>query len=42
MAVTSRKLCHFVVWTPHGKVIDAISFDDIMWKDIKREIDCFL
>ena len=30
MAVTNRKLCYFVVWTPHGKVIGTISFDDIM------------
>ena len=41
MTVTNRKLCYFVVWTRNSKVIDTISFDDIMWKDIK-EIDCFL
>ena len=33
MAVTNRKLCYFVLWTPHGKVIDTISFDDIIWKE---------
>ena len=32
MAVTKRKLCYFVLWTLHGKVIDTISFDDIIWK----------
>ena len=36
MAVTNRKLCYFVVWTLHGKVTDTISFDDIMWMDIKE------
>ena len=41
MAVTNRKLCYFVVWTPHGKVIDTISFDDIMWKDIKEKLIAF-
>ena len=41
MTVTNRKLCYFVVWTRNSKVIDTISFDDIMWKDMK-EIDCFL
>ena len=30
MAGTNRKLCYFVVWTPHGKFIDTISFNDIM------------
>ena len=41
MAVTNRKLCFFVVWTSHGKVIDTISFDDIMWKDIKEKLIAF-
>ena len=30
MAVTNRELCYFAVWTPHGKVIDTISFCDII------------
>ena len=30
MAGTNRKLCYFVVWTPHSKFIDTISFNDIM------------
>ena len=41
MAVTNRKLCYFVEWTPHGKVIDTISSDDIMWKDIKEKLIAF-
>ena len=41
MAVTNIKLCYFVVWTPHGKVIDTISFDGIMWKDIKEKLIAF-
>ena len=41
MAVSNRKLCYFVVWTAHGKVIDTISFDDIMWKDIKEKLIAF-
>ena len=41
MTVTNRKLCYFVVWTPHGKVNDTISFDDIMWKDIKEKLIAF-
>ena len=41
MAVTNRKLCYFVVWTPHVKVINTISFDDIIWKDIKEKLTAF-
>ena len=41
MAVTNRKLCYFVVWTPHVKVIDTISFDDIIWKDTKEKLTAF-
>ena len=41
-AITNRKLCYFVVWTPHGKVIDTISFDDIMWKDITEKLIAFV
>ena len=40
IAVTNRKLCYFVVWPPHGKVIDT-SIDDIMWKDIKEKLIAF-
>ena len=41
MAATNRKLCYFVVWKPHGKVIDTISFDGLMWKDIKEKLIAF-
>ena len=41
MTITNRKLCYFVVWTPHGKVIDTISFDDIMGKDSKDKLIAF-
>ena len=41
MAVTNTKLCYFVVWTPHGKVIDTVSFDDIMWKNIEEKLIAF-
>ena len=37
MAATNRNLCYFVVWT-HGKVIDTLSFGDILWKDIKEKL----
>ena len=37
-AVTNRILRYFVVITPHGKFIDTISFDDIMWKDVKEKL----
>ena len=30
MAVTNKKLCYFVAWKPHGKVIDTTSFYGIM------------
>ena len=40
MSVTNRKLCHFVVWTPHGKVIHTIGFDD-MSKVIKEKLIAF-
>ena len=32
MTVTNKKMCYSVVWTPHGKVIDTISFDGIILK----------
>ena len=41
-AITNRKLCCFVVWTPHGKVIDTISLDGIMWKDITEKLIAFI
>ena len=41
-AITNRKLCYFVVWRPHGKVIDTMSFDDIMWKDITEKLIDFV
>ena len=41
MAVSNRKLCYFVVWTPHGKVIDTIIFHKIMWKYIKEKLIAF-
>ena len=41
MAVTYRKLCYFIVWTPHGEDIDTISFDDITWKEIKEKLIAF-
>ena len=30
MVETNRKLCYFVAWIGHLKVIDTISFDDVM------------
>ena len=42
VAITNRNLCHFVVWTPHGKVVDTISFDDIMWRDITEKLIAFV
>ena len=41
MAVTNKKLCYFVIWTPYGKVIDSISFNDILWKDFKEKLIAF-
>ena len=35
MVETNRKLCYFVAWIGHLKVIDTISFDDVMRGDIK-------
>ena len=41
MVVTKRKLCHFVACTTHRKVIDPISFYDLVWKDIKEKLIAF-
>ena len=41
VAVNNRKLCYFVVMDTHGKVIDIISSDDIMWNDIKEKLIAF-
>ena len=41
MAVTNRNLCYSVAWTLHDKVIDTISFDNIMWNDIKERLIAF-
>ena len=41
MTVTKGTFCYFVVCTPHGKVIDTICFDGIMWRDIKEKLIAF-
>ena len=41
MVVTNRKLCYFVACTTHRKVIDPISFYDLVWKDIKEKLIAF-
>ena len=41
MAVTNRNMCYLAVWTPHGKVIDTLSFDDIMWKNTEEKLIAF-
>ena len=37
MAVTGYKHCFFMVWTPHGKFIEHITFDEKLWEDLKSK-----
>ena len=38
MAVTKLKESYFVVWTPHGMIIDEILFDEEAWKDMEEKL----
>ena len=40
-AVTNEKFYYFIVWTPHGKVIDTIIFYNVIQKDIKDKLIAF-
>ena len=37
MAVTRCSVTHFVVWTPHGIVVDKINFDVSLWNLLKEK-----
>ena len=38
MAVTELKHFYFMVWTPHGYIIDHLDFDSEMWYLMKLEL----
>ena len=40
-AVTNEKFYYFIVWTPHGKVIDTIIFYNVIQRDIKDKLIAF-
>ena len=35
MTVTNLEKTSFVVWTRHGMIIDAVTFDKELWDDMK-------
>ena len=37
MAVTGTIKNYFVVWTPHGMIIDGIYFDNEFWYSTKNK-----
>ena len=41
MGVTKIKTAYFVVWTPHGMVIDKITFDKELWESMKSNFEMF-
>lgn len=41
MAVTGAQQTYFVVWTPHGMVIDNVSFDKELWTVMKEKFTAF-
>ena len=38
MAVTQLSTTFFVVWTPHGILVDSIQFDAELWKEMKTAL----
>lgn len=38
MSVTGLKFSYFVVWTPHGIVVDKIVFDENLWSDWREKL----
>ena len=38
MTVTNMEHCYFMVWTPHGYIIDHLDFDRQKWYIIKHEL----
>ena len=36
MGVTGLNRTYFVVWTPHGHLIDRIKFDESIWEELKE------
>lgn len=41
MAITQRKWCDFVVWTPKGTSIERIEFDLPFWEKMAPKLDTF-
>ena len=41
MGVTNISKLYFVVWTPHGLIIDHISFDPELWSSMKHKFEKF-
>ena len=37
MGVTKNEFCYFMVWTPHGYVIERINFDEELWDSMKKK-----
>jgi hypothetical protein len=38
--ITQRKWCYFVVWTPHGMLVDKVERDDSFYADKMNEKLC--
>ena len=37
MGVTGYKKTYFVVWTPHGMIVEEIAFDQDYWSSLKDQ-----
>ena len=37
MGVTGHKKTYFVVWTPHGMIVEEILFDQDFWISLKEK-----
>lgn len=41
MGVTGMKLCYFMVWTPHGKILDEVNFDASFYENLKLSCEFY-
>lgn len=41
LAVTGLKWCHFFVWRDNESHFEKISFDPLIWSDMKDKLDIF-
>ena len=41
MAITRRRWCDFVIWTPHSTTVERINFDEEFWATVVPKLELF-